>query len=311
MKTTPFFKLFLVLTLLTAFTSCRKKIEVQQPVTQKVEFPRIMITDSLLSTQMPLYELSEDFINSFLQKADNFDGTKVVMNIQKPKEWGLVGWEQLPGNNELWLIQSKDREWTYLAITSGAATQRIKDVVPIGLDIATGGNDYNEREVWGCRRDDDGGFIVDKFYELKCDVRDSLQQDKTSHALEKYIIGSMGMFECIPQTLTDSLQCNVVIAYKWPEQEVENWEDVLMEIEPFCEENNIYFASATQGFTAVKVTDYEMNPIATLDLLPLMQSNEAGLILLNNNTSPQHLNFAKADYLKMKISKCFKINKKH
>lgn len=269
------------------------------------EYPRISI-DSLLGENPKLYELSEDFIEDFLQKFGNYEGTKVIMRAELPREWGLVGWEQLPEGQELWLVQSLSREWTCLVVTSGSSTQRIKDILPIGLDLATGGNDYNQRELWTWKREDDG-FVVDKFYELKKDVRDTLLNNESSHVVDKYLINVAGYFEWVPVAADETDSYCAVVAYCDCLETPEGWEDLLMTIEPFCEENNLYFKSATCNFRHVTIEDYKMNDIVTKDISPYIREGEAGFVLFSNDSEPVTIPPASSDYIEMTINKFFKI----
>ncbi len=284
--------------------ACAPKIsEEKEEVVE--EYPRIVI-DSLLGENPKLYELSEDFIEDFLQKFGNYEGTKMIMNVELPREWGLVGWEQLPEGQELWLVQSLSREWTCLVVTSGSSTQRIKDILPIGLDLATGGNDYNQRELWTWKREDDG-FVVDKFYELKKDIRDTLLNNESSHVVDKYLVNESGYFEWVPVSCEETPSYRAVVAYCDCLETPENWEDLLMEIEPFCEENNLYFKSATCNFRHVTIEDYKMNNVVTKDLSSYIHEGAAGFILFSQDSEPITVAPASSDYIMMTINKYFKI----
>lgn len=290
--------------LLTIGQSCSSRNAYEEERT--VEYPRIEIQDSLLPDEPILYDLTDEFVEAFLQSADNFEGTPMTMQVNRPQEWGMVGWEQLPEGKELWLVQSKNREWTYLVITSGAGTQRIKDLILIGLDVATGGVDYNERELWTWKRDDDG-FIVDKYYEMKRDVRDTASANKTTHVQDKYVIGNMGLFEYIPLIKEDTSNYQAVIAYDDCLETLEEWAEVLRELEPYCEEHNIFFKTATCNFKNVGIQDYKMMDVANFDITPYMSEGKAGLVLIAAGNQPIALTPDDPDYLKKKINKYFQI----
>src|SRR5574344_2429410 len=187
-----FFVFLLIVLSLILCDACKKTKPVQENIGVE-DYPIITIADSFsLNQETKLYPLSEDFIKNFLVNIDNYQGTKRIMNYEIPTDWGLVGVERLPQGREVWLIQSQNREWTYLAITSGSGTQRILDVAPIALDLAREENNAIEREWWTWHRDEDGAFLVDKFYEWKKSIEAATAAKagdyvKTNRVRDRYV----------------------------------------------------------------------------------------------------------------------------
>lgn len=304
---------FLWLVSVICLFSCRNKSENQfVKENSSEEYPIIIISDSLSGNQtVALYTLKPDFIQRFLSVAEEYQGTQLIMRTPFPSEWGLVGIERLPQGRELWLIQSRDREWTYLAITSGSGTQRILDVVPIGIDLAKDEGKTLEREVWNWQRNEEGAFIVEKNYEWKKSIADAKQINasdyvKKSFAIDKYIVGEMGRFECFPQTENDTLPYKVAVFYRSPNAEVEEWEDKTEMMEAFCEDMNIWYAKVQDHYEAVSVQDYTMNDIVTLDIRPQMNADSVGMILYQNGKDPKSVGLRSVEYLQMEIKKYFK-----
>lgn len=310
MKKLPVYLSLVALLLLVS--SCKKNINQQVDDTIIEEYPAIVITDTLSgNTSMKLYALKEDFVQRFLSVADEYQGTKVIMRTQLPTEWGLIGVERLPQGRELWLLQSQNREWTYLVITSGSGTQRILDVAPIGLDLARDENKALERELWTWKRDDDGSFVVEKNYDWKKSIADATQANasnyvKRNFAIDRYIIGDMGRFECFAENLQDTVPYKVVVLYNAAHSEVENWDETTDMLEAFCEDNNFYYAEVIDEFNSVLVQDYTMNDIVTLDITSQMAPDSVGMILYQNGKEPKQMKLRSVEYLQMEIRKFFK-----
>ena len=112
---------------------------------ESVIYPMDVIRDTLTSdvhSQTTLYPLQEEVLESFLEKALDFQGKKWTVKTSFPDKWGVECVERLPEGRELWLLQSENREWRYLITTSGFGTQRILDVLPVAMSIA---NQRDER----------------------------------------------------------------------------------------------------------------------------------------------------------------------
>ena len=299
--------------LLVVFAGCgSKKGTPAVQSQQSVQYPVITITDDYsMENEFPLYELSEEFVKNLILGGDNFDGTQVTMHVTLPSEWGVIGIERMPQGRELWLVQSKNREWTYLVITSGSGTQRILDAVPIGLDLAREDSNTLEREEWTWHRDDDGAFIVDKYYEWKKSIANATTIEandyaRTDFAQDKYVVNDMGRFDCYPQDVADTLQYRVVVLYKGKQTVAEDWNEKAEYIEAFCEDQKIYYSCVTNNFNRVAVTDYLSNDILTLDITPEISADSVGMILYENGKPPKHVKFRGVEYLQMEIQKYFK-----
>lgn len=298
--------------LLLLFASCNSNNKSQTSAPVAVQYPVITISDDYsINEEFPLYDLSEDFVKNLVLGADNYDGTQVTMHVSLPNEWGVIGIERMPQGRELWLVQSKNREWTYLVITSGSGTQRIIDAVPIGLDLAKEDSNTLEREEWTWRRDDDGAFIVDKYYEWKKSIADATTIDesdysRTQFAQDKYVVNDMGRFDCYQQDVADTLQYKLVVLYKGGKALAEDWDEKTEYIEAFCEDQKIYYSCVTENFSRVPVTDYLSNEILTLDITPEISADSVGMILYQNGKPPKHVKFRGIEYLQMEIQKYFK-----
>ena len=293
--------------------SCRNNTENQfVKESTSEEYPVIIISDTLSgNSTAPLCTLKPDFIQRFLSVAEDYQGTRLTMRTPLPSEWGLVGIERLPQGRELWLLQSQNREWTYLAITSGSGTQRILDIVPIGIDLASDEGKTLEREVWSWQRNEEGAFVVEKNYEWKKSIADAKQANasdyvKKSFAIDKYIVGEMGRFECFPQTGNDTLPYKVAVFYCSSNVEAEEWDDKTEMMEAFCEDFNICYAKVQEHYDAVSVQDYTMNDIVTLDIRPQMDADSVGMILYQNGKEPKSVKWRSVEYLQMEIKKYFK-----
>lgn len=299
--------------LVAFFASCgsSKEKQVVQPVDIS-QYPYITISDEYsMDNEYALYDLTEDFIKNLILGGDNYDGTQVTMHATLPEEWGLIGIERMPQGRELWLVQSKNREWTYLVITSGSGTQRILDAVPIGLDLAKEDSNTLEREEWNWHRDEDGAFVVDKYYEWKKSIAHAttIEVDdyvRTDFAQDKYVVNDMGRFDCYPQNVDDTLQYRVVVMYCGRQTHAEDWEEKTEYIEAFCEDQNLCFCCVRDNFSKVPVKDYLSNDILTLDITKEITADSVGMILYENGKPPKHVNFRGVEYLQMEIQKYFK-----
>lgn len=59
------------------------------------DYPITIISDTLktdVSDQTELFPLSEDFMESFLEKHDDYQGYKITAKIPFPEEWGCNAW---------------------------------------------------------------------------------------------------------------------------------------------------------------------------------------------------------------------------
>ncbi len=117
--------------------ACKQKSHPTEESTN-FDYPTTAIPETIavdVMDETPLYPMTEEFLESFLEKAGTYAGHPITAKATLPQEWGVRCVERLPEGRELWLLQSQNREWMYLAITSGFGTQRILDLLPVGLDL--------------------------------------------------------------------------------------------------------------------------------------------------------------------------------
>ncbi|MCK9339225.1 MAG: hypothetical protein M0P38_04460 [Bacteroidales bacterium] len=306
-----FFCFLLIILSVCLLAACKDPQTPTQQTASAEDYPIITISDSSFAHRdAKLYALSSDFVKNFLLKADDYQGTKRTMLQQVPTEWGLIGIERLPQGRELWLIQSQDREWTYLVITSGSGTQRILDVAPIELDLAREENNAIEREWWTWHREEDGAFIVDKSYEWKKSIEDATAVNvhdyfKSAYSQDKYVIGEMGRFDCFPTKLNDSVYYNAVVFFSGHKPS-EEWKEKTEYLEAFCEQNNLLFSNVHHDYKNVLIQDYTFNPIDTVDVTPYITKDSLGMLLFENGQLKQSVSDRSIQYLEMQIKKNFK-----
>lgn len=289
-------------------TSCKEKsVQPTGQPKQDAECPVSTIpTDfSDLDPAAKTYALPEGFFNEFLKYAFQYEGTRVTIPAQLPEEWNLLYREPLPASQELWLVQSADKDWTYLLVTAG---QHVRDAVPVALDLASTGA-LIESEVWSWHRDEDGAFFVSKLYEKRPDARDTTQRQRRIEALDRYVVSESGQFKCTPQSLAEGTPYQAVILFNMAAERPDTWYDVMNSIAPYCEENNLYFvtvASANEDLHHVVIEDYQLNYITTVDISQLVENAEQGLILMQNGAEPRVENYSDNErYLQMKIRNYF------
>ena len=293
MRKSVFYSLH-VFALLLVLAGCNSpKVDSGTTAPNTVQYPVITITDDYsMGNEFTLYDLSDDFVRNLILGGDNYDGTQVTMHTTLPEEWGLVGIERMPQGRELWLVQSKNREWTYLVITSGSGTQRILDAVPIGLDLAKEDSNTLERE-W--KKSIAGATTIE-----------ADDYARTDYAQDKYVVNDMGRFDCYPQDVADTLQYKVVVLYCGKQTTAEEWDEKTEYIEAFCEDQKIYYCCVRDNYSHVPVTDYLSNDIFTLDISHEITADSVGMILYQNGKPPKHVNFRGVEYLQMEIQKYFK-----
>ena len=140
------------LCLIVSLTDCQSRRNYQNDNSDAdVIYPVDIIRDTLTAdvhSQTTLYPLQEEVLESFREKAQNFQGKKWTAKADFPDKWGVECVERLPEGRELWLLQSENREWRYLLTTSGFGTQRILDVLPVAISIANQRGEDLETENW-------------------------------------------------------------------------------------------------------------------------------------------------------------------
>ena len=296
---------------------CKKK---QQEVVEEKDFnyPITIISDTLrtdLSDKTELYPLSEDFMESFIEKHNDYQGHKITARIPFPEEWGLQCVERLPEGKELWLLQSQSREWMYLVITSGFGTQRILDLMPVALNLANESNDVLETEEWTTFRMPDGSFVVNKNYEWVRSVSKATRQQvmdnpekyhRENHVVEEYIINDMGRFELVENA--DTLpNYNAVVFFYNRNEKPEIWDECVERLESFCEENNILYEEVYQNYNQVLIQNYDFSFSVTADITPYVGNVLCGMVLMKKGEEPKTIPFGSYEYMQMSIRRYFSI----
>ena len=161
---------FLIAVMTILLVSCKRqaKIEAEEETSVVVEYPVALIPEEIktnLSDKDSLYPVLEDFLRDFMILFDRYQGAQVTVRMDFPTDWGVRCIERLPEGKELWMLQSKSREWIYLVTTSGSGTQRILDILPVAVNIAVQNQDILETELWITKREQDGSFTIEKTYE--------------------------------------------------------------------------------------------------------------------------------------------------
>ena len=175
-------KIFYILFIPLFIASCNHTKQTQSVIEQvePVTYPVGYIAQSIntdLNDKSELFPLQDEFLENFLQVFTKYEGLKPIMATEFPNEWGVMLVERLPEGRELYQIQSLNREWIYLVITSGFGTQRILDLLPVAIDLADQKQDVLETEIWKTEREVDGIFSVTKSYEWKRSLEEVTQKE--------------------------------------------------------------------------------------------------------------------------------------
>ena len=299
--------------------SCKRKAA-EESVTEQtkaVEYPMMLLPEQLvtfLSDQTTLHPVSEEFLNNFLQRVSEYNGTHVQTNVPFPKEWGVVCVEPLPEGRELWLMQSQNREWMYVVITSGLGTQRILDMIPVAVNLVIQDQDILETEVWNTTREADGSFTVEKNYEWIKSVAEvskakidsnRAEYQRSSNVIDKYFINEMSRFEFVPKQ--DTANYSAIVFYYDAEIKPEEWDDYIPVIQAYCEEKNIFFEEIHSGYNNITVRDFRMNEVATLDITPHIGISDAGMIMFKTGQAPRGVSFGSVEKMKIEIKRYFNL----
>ena len=304
----PVWSLCVMVFTMLLMVSCKEKPSINPVVKKKTaQCPIGTIPNdfSELDPAAKTYPLPDGFFNDFVKYAQQYEGTHLTIAAQLPEKWHLLCRETVPGNKELWLVRSDDKDWTYLLVTDG---QHVRDALPIAVDLATPG-DVIETEVWTWHRDDDGAFFVSKNYEIRPNANDTTQHQRKLEAIDRYVVGETGQFKCTPQRQVEGTPYKAVILFNLASEKPDKWFDVINEIAPYCEDNNYYFvvvASAAEDLHRVEIQDYQSNYIATVDISQWVSDMEHGVVIVQNGAEPRVENFSATEgYLEMKIRNYF------
>ena len=305
--------------LVVFLTNCQSRKNNQNDwVDENVMYPIEVIKDTLVAdvqSQTTLYPLQEEVLESFLEKAQDFQGKKWTAKANLPEKWGVECVERLPEGRELWLLQSENREWSYLITTSGFGTQRILDVLPVAINIANQRGDNLETENWQTLRLPSGEFRTTKEYEWIHSVSNATKQDfindpekyhRKSSFVEQFLINDQGRFEMaeIVDTLPDY---NAVVFFFNPNEKPEMWDETVPQLQAYCEENGVLFEEVSGNYNRVTIRDFELTFALETDITPYISGVENGMVLLRKNETPKSINFGSFEYMQMEIRRYFKI----
>jgi hypothetical protein len=299
------------------FLSCNfspqpKPLETTQ---EPVEYPVGYIAQTIsanLSDSQELYLLPEEFLENFMRMRTQYEGTHPTVATEFPNEWGVVIVERLPEGRELYQIQSENREWVFLVITSGYGTQRILDLIPVAVNLAIQTDNILETEIWTTEREPDGTFVVSKKYERVHSVENVTQEEyaanpqdylRTRTVTDKYFINSFCRFEKI--VAEDVPDYSAVIFY-YQEERSEDWSEIISMIRAFCEDYEILFVEVNKDFNQVALYDYKLNFITELDVTPYMDL-PVGVIFMKKDEAPKTVPFGNYERMKIEIRRYFRI----
>ncbi|MBO4488987.1 MAG: hypothetical protein J5741_04940 [Bacteroidales bacterium] len=300
-------------------TSCRNRH--QEPLNEDADYdyPIAIIPDTIktnISESGKLYSIEETMLENFLRQSNSYQGEHLTMRATFPEEWGVLCVERLPQGRELMLVQSQNREWKYLLVTSGYGTQRILDLMPVAVNLASQEGDVLETERWTTYRQPDGAFRIVKKYDwthsvtgaTKQQVIDNPEKYHRFHTYtEQYIINDMGHFEAVEiDTLPDF---KAVVFFYNHNEKPELWDEYVEMLQSYCEENNILFEEVYQDYNRVTLHNYDMSFSLETDITPYTESLEQGLVLMGKGLEPKTIPFGNFEYMRMIINRYFHLDK--
>jgi hypothetical protein len=259
-----------------------------------------------------LFLLPEEFLENFMKAHTQYDGTHPTVAVEFPAEWGLVLVERLPEGRELYQIQSQNREWVYLVITSGVGTLRILDALPVAVNLVNQTQEILETEIWVTEREANGTFTVTKKYEWIHSLQNVTQREyeanplnylRTKTVSDQYFINSSCRFEKIG--IEDIPDYSAVIFY-YNNKKPENCDENINTLQAFCEENTILFKEVYANFDKVTLYDYRYNFIIELDITPYKELQE-GIIFMKKGENPKTVPLGNLERMKIELKRYFKI----
>ena len=305
------------LCLAVIFTSCRPKNQDEENYNNNdpITYTTSIIADTILADvrdRTELYPVSEDFLDDFLEKINEYEGKHITIASKVPSEWGISCVERLPEGRELWLMRSLDREWAYLVITSGFGTQRILDQVPVALNIALQDKDVLETEIWETYRESDGSFVVHKNYEwIKNLDTNATQSDlneyqRKSYFVDRYSINDLCRFECTE--VNDSIpEYSAVVFFYNDNVKPEEWDETVEMLQAFCEDRNVFYEEVKTGFADVAIHDFTLNEVVRIDMQPYIQGLLAGMVMFKKGETPKAVRFGSFERMQIEIKRYFKM----
>lgn len=299
--------------------SCKNRGSQASQEAESVNYPVTILPDSLsvdMLDQTTLYPLSEEFMESFMEKAQDYNGHKISARVSFPESWGVRCLERLPQGRELWLLQSESREWMYLVVTSGYGTQRILDLMPVAVELSVQNNEILETEKWHMKRQPDGSFIIHKDYEWIRSLTKATKQDyianpekyrRSTSYIDQYTINDAGRFEYTE--VSDSIpEHSAVIFFYNKNEKPSTWDDYVPRLQAYCEDHNIYYEEVYQNYDNVVVRDFGLNNIVTVNINSCIGSTTTGIVLLKKGQEPKCVNYGSYDFMQMEVRRYFKIS---
>ena len=313
MKTKQQFLLVVLAFLISSCNTFKQKPveESSEPVEYPVGYIAQFISTNLTDSQA-LFPLPEEFLDSFLQTHQQYEGRHPTVASDFPKEWGVVLVERLPEGRELYLIQSHNREWIFLVITSGYGTQRILDILPVAVNLVYQTQDILETEVWTTERESDGTFIVTKKYEWVRSVENISKQEfdeNTQNYLrgktvtDKYLINDFFRFE---RVVTQDIPDYSAVIFYYRDEKPEDWDENVEMLQAFCEDYSVLFAEVHEKFNQIALYDYKLNFITELDITPYINL-QSGVVFLKKDVPPKAAPFGSFERMKIEMKRYFKI----
>ena len=313
------FTYIIAISLVLLLTSCFSRRNHQDDTDGgAVVYPMDVIRDTLIADvhcHDSLYPLQDEVLESFLEKAGDFQGRKWTAKVNFPQEWGVECVERLPEGRELWLLHSKNREWVYLATTSGFGTQRILDVLPVAVSVANQRDEDLETEIWQTLRLPDGQFRTTKEYEWIHSVSKATKQEfisdpekyhRKTRYVEQFLINEQGRFEKseIVDTMPDY---NAVVFYFNPHEKPEMWDETVMHLQAFCEEHGVIYEEVSGNFDRVTVRDFELTFALETDITPYIDASGSGMVMMRKDETPKAVRFGSFEYMQMELRRYFKL----
>ena len=313
------FTYIIAISLVLLLTSCFSRRNHQDDTDGgAVVYPMDVIRDTLIADvhcHDSLYPLQDEVLESFLEKAGDFQGRKWTAKVDFPQEWGVECVERLPEGRELWLLHSQNREWVYLATTSGFGTQRILDVLPVAVSVANQRDEDLETEIWQTLRLPDGQFRTTKEYERIHSVSKATKQEfisdpekyhRKTRYVEQFLINEQGRFEKseIVDTMPDY---SAVVFYFNPHEKPEMWDETVMHLQAFCEEHGVIYEEVSGNFDRVTVRDFELTFALETDITPYIDASGSGMVMMRKDETPKAVRFGSYEYMQMELRRYFKL----
>jgi len=300
--------------LLASCTPAKQPPITEEPV-KSVTYPVGYIAQHLkvdLYDTSERYPMQEEFLENFLKIHSQYEGAHPTMNTEFPKEWGVALVERLPEGRELYQIQSLNKEWMFLVITSGYGTQRILDVLPVAINLANQTQEVLETEIWETERETDGTFAVTKKYEWKRSLENVTQKEyetnpkdyfRAQTITDKYFINDFCRFEIIK---TEDVPDYSAVIFYYKDEKPEDYEDIVPLLNAFCEDYTLLFMEVNENFNQLELYDYKLNFITVLDITPYMDLPE-GVIFMKKGENPKTVHYGSYERLKIELKRYYKI----